>query len=238
MGIEIDAVIVIECEIFETRQQFLSLCQGNHYQFDTLRRAKHSSMMVLYHLHNPAAPAFVCTCNVCGQEIEPGTGYRCYDCSDYDVCERCIRAPNFSHPHPLKRVGEPKEGVGLCNQQSAARSQRSEQLRRTMQLLVHTSQCKDPNCGSQNCKRVKMLFKHGLECKVKYQGGCNLCRRMWALLQIHAKSCRVENCPVPRCLDLRAHARRQQQHVEQRRRAAYQQMMLMNRKQAMSGGGG
>ena len=229
---------VIECEIFETRQQFLSLCQGNHYQFDTLRRAKHSSMMVLYHLHNPAAPAFVCTCNVCGQEIEPGTGYRCYDCSDYDVCERCIRAPNFSHPHPLKRVGEPKEGVGLCNQQSAARSQRSEQLRRTMQLLVHTSQCKDPNCGSQNCKRVKMLFKHGLECKVKYQGGCNLCRRMWALLQIHAKSCRVENCPVPRCLDLRAHARRQQQHVEQRRRAAYQQMMLMNRKQAMSGGGG
>ena len=107
-----------------------------------------------------------------------------------------------------------------------------------MQLLVHTSQCKDPNCGSQNCKRVKMLFKHGLECKVKYQGGCNLCRRMWALLQIHAKSCRVENCPVPRCLDLRAHARRQQQHVEQRRRAAYQQMMLMNRKQAMSGGGG
>merc|ERR1711903_349987 len=79
------------------------------------------------------------------------------------------------------------------------------QLRRTMQLLVHSSMCNDPNCQSQNCKRVKMLFKHGLECKVKYQGGCNLCRRMWALLQIHAKSCRVENCPVPRCMDLRAH---------------------------------
>eukprot|EP00607_Mallomonas_marina_P011082 CAMPEP_0182423844 /NCGR_PEP_ID=MMETSP1167-20130531/9918_1 /TAXON_ID=2988 /ORGANISM="Mallomonas Sp, Strain CCMP3275" /LENGTH=519 /DNA_ID=CAMNT_0024603145 /DNA_START=677 /DNA_END=2237 /DNA_ORIENTATION=+ len=45
-----------ECEFFDTRQAFLNLCQGNHYQFDQLRRAKHTSMMVLYHLHNPDAP--------------------------------------------------------------------------------------------------------------------------------------------------------------------------------------
>ena len=32
--------------VLGTRQTFLNLCQGNHYQFDMLRRAKHSSMMV------------------------------------------------------------------------------------------------------------------------------------------------------------------------------------------------
>ena len=63
----------VESELFEARQNFLSLCQGNHFQFDTLRRAKHSSMMVLYHLHNPSEPAFVATCNVCQRELEPGT---------------------------------------------------------------------------------------------------------------------------------------------------------------------
>lgn len=33
-------------KVLDTRQTFLNLCQGNHYQFDQQRRAKHSSMMV------------------------------------------------------------------------------------------------------------------------------------------------------------------------------------------------
>jgi E1A/CREB-binding protein len=92
----------IECEIFNTRQQFLSLCQGNHYQFDTTRRTRHSSMMVLYHLHNPSAPAFAGTCNVCSAEIEPGDGYRCSTCDDFDMCKNC-QARGVYHEHPLVR---------------------------------------------------------------------------------------------------------------------------------------
>lgn len=76
----------MESEFFDTRQAFLSLCQGNHYQYDTLRRAKHSSMMVLYHLHNPSAPAFVSSCNVCQKDIEAGRGFRCEVCPDFDIC--------------------------------------------------------------------------------------------------------------------------------------------------------
>lgn len=69
-------------------------------QFDSLRRAKHSSMMVLYHLHNPEAPAFSSTCNFCHVEIEPGTGLRCTVCTDFDMCRNC-KAAGMQHEHPM-----------------------------------------------------------------------------------------------------------------------------------------
>lgn len=93
---------ILESEFFDTRQAFLSLCQGNHYQYDTLRRAKHSSMMVLYHLHNPTAPAFVTTCTICHLDIEAGQGWRCEICPDYDVCNACYQKDGgIDHPHQL-----------------------------------------------------------------------------------------------------------------------------------------
>jgi hypothetical protein len=54
---------LMDSQFFATRSMFLNLCQGNHYQFDTLRRAKHSSMMVMWHVHHPLAPSFVHSCN-------------------------------------------------------------------------------------------------------------------------------------------------------------------------------
>jgi E1A/CREB-binding protein len=95
-----DADADMRSEFFETRQAFLSLCQGNHYQFDSLRRAKHSSMMVLYHLHNPDAPAFSSMCNFCHAEIEPGSGFRCTVCTDFDMCKNC-HMQGMQHEHPM-----------------------------------------------------------------------------------------------------------------------------------------
>lgn len=88
---------IMESEFFDTRQAFLSLCQGNHYQYDTLRRAKHSSMMVLYHLHNPTAPAFVATCNSCNRDIDTGQGWRCETCVDFDLCNTCKESATHEH---------------------------------------------------------------------------------------------------------------------------------------------
>ncbi|GER53976.1 histone acetyltransferase of the CBP family 1 [Striga asiatica] len=213
---------VLESEFFDTRQAFLSLCQGNHYQYDTLRRAKHSSMMVLYHLHNPTAPAFVSTCAVCHLDIEAGQGWRCDTCPDYDVCGACYRKDGgVDHPHPLTSCQSSDHDA----QNKEARQLRVTQLRKMLDLLVHASQCRSPLCQYPNCRKVKGLFRHGMGCKTRASGGCPLCKKMWYLLQLHARACKETECTVPRCRDLKDHMRRLQQQSDSRRRAAVNEMM-------------
>ena len=188
---------ILESEFFDTRQAFLSLCQGNHYQYDTLRRAKHSSMMVLYHLHNPTAPAFVTTCNACHLDIETGQGWRCEVCPDYDVCDSCYRRDGgVNHPHKL--TNHPSLADQNA-QNKEARQLRVLQLRKMLDLLVHASQCRSAQCQYPNCRKVKGLFRHGIQCKVRASGGCVLCKKMWYLLQLHARACKESQCHVPRC---------------------------------------
>ncbi|CAH2067859.1 unnamed protein product [Thlaspi arvense] len=214
---------ILESEFFDTRQAFLSLCQGNHYQYDTLRRAKHSSMMVLYHLHNPTAPAFVTTCNACHLDIETGQGWRCEVCPDYDVCNSCYnRDGGVNHPHKL--TNHPSLADQNA-QNKEARQLRVLQLRKMLDLLVHASQCRSPQCQYPNCRKVKGLFRHGIQCKVRASGGCVLCKKMWYLLQLHARACKESDCHVPRCRDLKEHLRRLQQQSDSRRRAAVMEMM-------------
>ncbi|KAL8136990.1 hypothetical protein V2J09_002991, partial [Rumex salicifolius] len=214
---------ILESEFFDTRQAFLSLCQGNHYQYDTLRRAKHSSMMVLYHLHNPTAPAFVITCNICHLDIESGQGWRCETCSDYDVCNACYQKEGgIDHPHKLTNHPSLADRDA---QNKEARQQRVVQLRKMLDLLVHASQCRSALCQYPNCRKVKGLFRHGIQCKVRASAGCVLCKKMWYLLQLHARACKETLCHVPRCRDLREHLRRLQQQSDSRRRAAVMEMM-------------
>lgn len=50
-------------------------------------------------------------------------------------------------------------------------------------------------------------------------------RRMWALLQLHAKGCNEVNCLVPRCRELRAMRRKQAVRQDEQRRTAYKAML-------------
>ncbi|KAK4774815.1 hypothetical protein SAY86_009750 [Trapa natans] len=224
---------ILESEFFDTRQAFLSLCQGNHYQYDTLRRAKHSSMMVLYHLHNPTAPAFVTTCNVCHLDIETGQGWRCEVCPEYDVCNSCHQK-GVDHPHKLTNHPSLAERDA---QNKEARQKRVLQLRKMLDLLVHASQCRSAQCQYPNCRKVKGLFRHGIQCKTRASGGCVLCKKMWYLLQLHARACKESECHVPRCRDLKEHLRRLQQQSDTRRRAAVMEMMRQRAAEVASNAG-
>jgi len=82
---------IIESEFYDTRQQFLNLCQGNHYQFDDLRRAKHTSMMSLYHLHNPDVPKFLVTCTNCNMDINGGYCYNSEKDPEFHLCQDCYQ---------------------------------------------------------------------------------------------------------------------------------------------------
>ena len=210
----------MDCEFLNNRQAFLNLCQGNHYQFDHLRRAKHSSMMVLWHLHNRDAPKFVQQCATCSREILAGLRYHCPTCADFDQCQECVGNPKVQrHPHPLKPI--PVSNGQQTELTDAQRKERQRSIQLHMTLLLHAATCNSVKCPSANCTKMKGLLKHGAQCQVKATGGCNVCKRIWALLQIHARQCKLKQCMVPNCMAIRERVRqlkKQQQAMDDRRR--------------------
>ena len=87
--------------LVDLRQTFLEMCQYRHYQFDSLRRAKHSSMMLLYHLHRPYQKSLRPTCASCAATIRD-VRWHCELCSDFDLCCICMASTiGAQHPHPL-----------------------------------------------------------------------------------------------------------------------------------------
>ncbi|XP_018491142.2 histone acetyltransferase HAC5 [Raphanus sativus] len=211
-----DSDDILESEFFDTRQAFLSLCQGNHYQYDTLRRAKHSSMMILYHLHNPTVPAFPTACAICQQELEPAQGWRCEVCPDYEVCSGCY-SKGINHPHSL--VSRPSATDSVVQNTQTNQIQTAQ----LTELLLHAMACFSAQCQYPRCRMIKLLVRHGVACKNR--NSCVPCKRMWSLFRMHSRNCRDLQCRVPKCRELRAHFSRKQQQADSRRRAAVKEMV-------------
>ncbi|XP_057425774.1 histone acetyltransferase HAC12-like [Lotus japonicus] len=89
--------IILDNQLFESRHNFLSFCQKNNLQFDTLRRAKHSSMMILYHLKCSSI------CSFCGSEHnEFQQRWRCQSCPEFSACSACYKEKHaVCHAHEL-----------------------------------------------------------------------------------------------------------------------------------------
>lgn len=69
------------------------------------------------------------------------------------------------------------------------------------------------------------MFRHSHDCPTKVTGGCQMCKKIWALLNLHAKGCTTAACPVPKCRQLRELRRQQAARQEDARRMAYQNML-------------
>lgn len=88
------------------------------------------------------------------------------------------------------------------------------QLHEAMEALVHI--CRDgcrtigPHdkvlkrsatpCSFPACRGLESLVRHFAGCKNRVPGGCTHCKRMWQLLELHARLCsQVDGCKVPLC---------------------------------------
>lgn len=68
----------MSCDLMEGRDAFLTLARNKHWEFSSLRRAKYSTMCLLFDLHNQGQDRFVYSCNLCKRHVE--TRYHCSEC--------------------------------------------------------------------------------------------------------------------------------------------------------------
>lgn len=116
IGDDLDDVIM-PCEIFDTREAFLLYCQNNHCQFDQIRRAKHSSMMVLYHLFNQGTTGFTFSCSNCKTTLLSGNRWNCSICPVFNLCDGCHVKTKHEHQlHLFKVVPIPRPGNEVSNE--------------------------------------------------------------------------------------------------------------------------
>ncbi|ETW08045.1 hypothetical protein, variant [Aphanomyces invadans] len=109
LALEPDTDELMPCEIFDTREAFLMYCQNNHCQFDQIRRSKHSSMMVLYHLFNQGTTGFTFSCHKCNMTLTSGKRWNCSICINFNLCEGCRAKTKHEHPlHPFQIVSIPQ----------------------------------------------------------------------------------------------------------------------------------
>ncbi|XP_052196496.1 histone acetyltransferase HAC12-like [Diospyros lotus] len=217
----VDTDVTIESSFFENRHSFLSFCQGNHYQFDSLRRAKHSSMMILYHLQNSTEASMGTGCCICHQDIVENQGWHCDMCPGFDACNGCYQRKGENiHVHKLSQ----RASVVSCGPNNGqSQQQKRIQVRQVLEALVHASRCnitKGNPCSYPNCLQIRRLFRHAHQCNLRVAGGCLICHKTWKLLRLHFKICRDADCSVPRCLDLKRHVEVLALQSETRRRAA------------------
>ena len=75
---------LVNCDLMDGRDAFLTMSRDKHYEFSSLRRSKYSTAGMLHELHNQARDSFAYVCNACKASVE--TRYHCSTCDVSNVC--------------------------------------------------------------------------------------------------------------------------------------------------------
>jgi E1A/CREB-binding protein len=110
---------------------------------------------------------------------------------------------NKTARHMMTRAPIPIPHRGNSELTEPQRRERRRNVQMHMTLLLHTVSCCDTCCVSANCSRMKAILRHRAGCQIKARGGCLVCSRIWALIQIHAGQCKNRACLVPDCRAVR-----------------------------------
>ena len=87
-------------DLMDGRDAFLTMCRDRHLEFSTLRRAKFSTLVMIYELLTQDQDKFEYNCNRCSKWVE--TRYHCIVCDDFDLCVVCYRTSG--HQHQMKMI--------------------------------------------------------------------------------------------------------------------------------------
>lgn len=206
------------------RDAFLTMARDRHYEFSSTRRARFSTLCMLYELHNQGTDKFVYTCNSCKSHVE--TRYHCTVCDDFDLCVPCHEKEG--HPHKMEKLGLDIDVGASPGDMKQANPQEARKLsiQRCIQSLVHACQCRDANCRLPSCQKMKRVVTHTKICRRKTKGDCPICKQLIALCCYHAKHCQETKCSVPFCSSIKQKLKQQQ--VQQR----VQQAKLLRRRMA------
>ncbi|XP_039277547.1 histone acetyltransferase p300 isoform X2 [Nilaparvata lugens] len=198
---------LMNCDLMDGREAFLRMARERHYEFSSLRRAKFSSMAMLYELHNhnqrQGQGQGQDTCNHCKRHVE--TRYHCTVCHGYNLCVQCYEKEG--HPHKMEKLGlELDVGSSPADPQEA----RKHSIEQCIQMLVHAFHCKDANCCRPGCQRMTRIIQHTNKCKNR--DNCAICIQLISLCCHHARYCQeVTKCPVPYCWDIKQKIKKQPQ---------------------------
>eukprot|EP00924_Labyrinthula_sp_SR-Ha-C_P013817 snap_masked-scaffold_5-processed-gene-14.22-mRNA-1 protein AED:0.37 eAED:0.37 QI:0/-1/0/1/-1/1/1/0/1300 len=181
-------------KFMESRHSFLALCVSNRYQFNQLRKAKHSSLMLLYHLHNPAAPAHLYTCNSCGNDIIGLFRFSCSVCHEFSQCAACFN--RLGHSHAMNKLIISKGLVETIESQQVGPIQRRGVVgfgNLLVEGIKHFVVCQflppivaeESVCKDRLCQKMLSAMIHSCEASI----GCKMCILQKEALRKHKQYC-------------------------------------------------